>query len=668
MSETKVAAPDSGDITSDDMSKKAVSESPHAEAATEESGVSGNENGDVQKGDTDADTVPHSEASSQEHGSAPKVSLAKSEDGSTAAVQKSNSAPTRCAKVFNGLSKAGPLVLLVAIALMVWPEFWYPQNALYCPPEVATISTFLHSVSTGTWLVPTAPEAGAWNLPQWPVFYWFIWLLALIPNVSLPDLLLPLSGALSAFMAVLAVWVLALCAGFGLRAAFAAGIIALCAPLLAPLPHFIGASALSSFLLVFSLALFAQGWRKTGAWLCVPGAFVLAGLAGLCGGPVYLALPLIASFFYLIWCGNFGRIQALDALAGFALLLLLVGGWLAFVILGEGSGGYLSTLFADSWHFSWPLEHGWWLAMLIAGVGLIPWLLIILGVSWGKVLGNSVKTLAASRKENGSALIWITLVLACAASLFMPAFQGIAVAIICIAAPLLGKAFINLGPLGNRFFFLLAAICLICAGAVVLAAGFATTQQWLLAVSPVNPGKDICDLLLSLKALPVIGGICLVGGLLVLAVFARRNHQGGGLVFSLVLTIILCQPVLLMLVPELGASSQTRLENFQTIEKRIGATPASPLPSQNTAASVLPDASSATEAVAPPVTENTENVEPANQGSPDKKDETSLQPPENAEVQSPAAQTSDKSSEQNEEGKNDEPSATTVPDGTKPAQ
>lgn len=464
--------------------------------------------------------------------------------------------------LYNGCAKLGPLVLILIIACLSWHDFWRPENAIYCPSEIKAITAFLHGISLNSWLDPTGLDKNMWVLAQWPGFFWFTGLLALIPGIDATALLLPLSEALAACLTVLGVWTLAIVAGFGSRVAFASAAILLCAPIFAPLPHFMGAAPFASACLIWSLVFFYKGWQAHVSIFSLPAAFILTGLAGLSGGVLYFAVPLLANFIFLIWCGKLHRAHALDALIGFALMLILLGGWLGWVILSNNSGDYLSLLFTSS--FDYHLTPKWFLGLLAGIAGLLPWILMIFGVSWFSVLKNASKTLSASRTSNGSALIWISWILACAISIFIPSFHSSAVLIACLGSLLLGKAFMHLSKVGNPFFFLLASLCLIIAGLLLLGAHFEFSQSYMLSALPFSPNPLIAPTLLSLSALPYIGGLVLAGGMGGFF-FVRRNRHGGGLIYAILLVILITQLGRLMLVPELAANPNLPLLKYGDI-------------------------------------------------------------------------------------------------------
>ena len=504
----------------------------------------------------------------------------------------------RAEKFFQTLCCLGPLVLLAVLAAQAWPDFWqgWRGDALYCPAEARNIQIFLHAQQDGQWLAPGAGLT-AGLAAQWPGFTWFLAsLAALLP----PALLFPLSGALAAALALLGVWGLSRAAGFGSKAALAAGLILLCMPIFAPLAHFTGPAALAAALLLFSLICFCRGWQAQRAWFYLPAGFVLAGLAGLTGGLFHLLLPLLASALFLLWRATFRRAQALDALTGFVLLLLLLALWLGGIILWTNAEGYMQGLLATVAQWHGPVTARWWLPLAVAGLGLVPWIGMAVCVSWQRVLRSAWSDLKASRAERaGSAFVWISVMLACLLSLFMPMaqIQSVAVCLACLTAPLLGKALLRLPHLGSRLFYLIAALCLLHAGMALVAAGFGFSLDWMARFFswPLSPEQR--EMILSLRALPVLGALCLLAAV-AMTRFIRRDHPGGALLFCTLVAVILTQPAALMLAPELAALPEAHLSRLQDIRMPTtpenAATPAAPLAPQEEATPSVPAAPEAT--------------------------------------------------------------------------
>lgn len=468
---------------------------------------------------------------------------------------------------FNAFAKMGPIAILIFLGCMAWPIFFPFANLNYCPAEMKPITAFLHMLATGNWFDPTGLSQGTWSAAQWPLFTWCIAFLGLIPWFGSSELLLPAIAFGCTFAALFAVWSLTIGTGFGGKSAMAAVIILLCAPIFAPMPHFIGPASLSAALMVFAILFFYRGWTGRAGWIELPLAFIFTAFAGLAGGILPFATPLIASICFLIWRGTFSRIYKLDAIFGFLLMACIIGVWYGLV-KAYGQEAYLQNLFDNAFQFAMPIPLNWFLAIAAGIIGLMPWLLIIFGVSWTRVIAKSAQTLSASRHSNGSAMIWISLVISIVLSIFIPWFHSCAIIIACLMAVILGKAFMRMPNWGNCFFFLLASICLIIAGGIIIMASFPTSQNFLFKLLPELPVPDIGAKLLQLPTLPFMGGILLVGGLIALF-FVKRCRGAGGLFYAMLLVIILCQPARLLLVPELAKMSGSPLVPYNTIKTQV---------------------------------------------------------------------------------------------------
>lgn len=510
-----------------------------------------------------------------------RVSLSENAGGGAEAAGGASGAPdapgrfgpeegfhSKWAAAFDALAKIGPLYILAFICLMVWPDYWQKGTELFCPPEIRSVTAFLHCVQESSWLAPTALDNGAWALPQWPLFYIFTGLLALIPGLAEANYLIPLATALAAAIAALGAFFFTHAAGFGSRAAFASALVLLCAPIFAPMHHFFGPVTLAAGLMLFSLAFFCRGWRAERAYASLPLAFICAGLAGLAGGVLYIAVPFIGSFFYLIWQGRYRRGQALDAIIGFLLMLALIGAWIGAVVLGNYPDFYLPGLFKDSLSLAWPPQPLWFLAFILCLVGSMPWTLSVFGVSWIRVLKDSPKSFSSSRRENGSALMWISLVLACCLSLFTPHLPIMGISLAALAAPLIGKALIRLSPAGNRFFYFLASLFVILAGCLLLALHFEASQKIVFESLPITLPSYVLGELQELSAVAIIGGVLILAGILGFF-FARRSRGGGGMLYASVVAIVICQIVLFMIAPRLHDNPALPLKTMSAIAAEV---------------------------------------------------------------------------------------------------
>lgn len=557
--------------------------------------------GNASRAEHDPGHSPHhgSGQGTEQKGPASESAQSSPQDSGVAPAAVASPPPSQgwAEKIFQTASRLGPLLLLILLAAQVWPAFL--GNDLYCPREAQSILIFNETVQSGQWLAPTAA-----GVAQWPAFAWLmggLYAAAAGLNMPLGALLFPVAAVSGALLALLGVWGLSLAAGLNRQSALAAGMVLLCAPLFAPMAHFTGPESLSAALMLFSLACFCRGWQKTRAWLSLPLGFILAALAGLAGGPFYLLLPLLTSLIFLIWRGTFRRAQGLDGLTGFAFLLLILAGWLATVILWLQPGGYLQYLGGRL--FIQPDFAGtWWLPLAVAGAGLLPWLAIALCVSWGRVLRTAWPDLKATRAErSGTAFLWIALVLGCLLSLAAAESAGAGFGLICLAAPLLAKALLRLSGLGNRLFFVIAALCLLHAGMALVAAGFGPSLDWLARFFSFSLTPEQRAAVLGLKALPILGGCCIAAALVLARLVKRGGHggAGGSLLICALIAVMLVQPAALLLAPQLAAVPQAKLQRLQEILNPVAARDTAPATPQTPPAQQAPPVSPDTPPAAP---------------------------------------------------------------------
>ena len=483
-----------------------------------------------------------------------------------------SAAPGFADKIFDAASIVGPLALLLIMLAQAWPALM--GHSLYCPREAAGILAFTQTAQSGMWLAPAGD-----GLAQWPVFFWFLRGIEALLTKAAPQfahLLFPLAAMAGTLLCLVAVWVLGRVAGLDRRAALAGGMLLLCAPIFAPLSTFTGPEALAAAVTLLSLACLCHGWQQPGTTISLPLGFALAALAGLTGGLFYLLLPVLASLAFLLWRCGFRRAQKADGLVGFVLMLGIIGCWLAVVMLWHQPDGYLKNLGTQL--VTWPITKAtWWKPLAFAALGLLPWLAVICGVSWARVLRTAPADLAASRKEKaGMAFLWIALVFACLLSIFAADMVGAAVCTASLAALLLGKALLRLPPAGAKLFYIIAALCLLHASMALVAAGFGYTLDWLGKFFHFTLTESQRTAVLGLKALPVLGGIGIVAAVLLARLVRRGAHGGtsGSLVMCAVIAVILAQPASLMLMPQLEKTPEAQVKSLSAILTPAPAAPA----------------------------------------------------------------------------------------------
>ena len=503
--------------------------------------------------------------------------------------------------IFDAASIAGPLALLIIMLAQAWPALM--GHSVYCPSEAAGIVTFVQTAQSGMWLAPAGD-----GLAQWPVFFWFLRGIDALLTKAAPQfahLLFPLAAMAGCLLSLVAVWVLGRVAGLDRKAALAGGMLLLCTPIFVPLSTFVGPEALATALTLLSLACLCHGWQKPGTTLTVPFGFVLAALAGLTGGLFHLLLPVLTSLAFLFWRCSFRRAQKPDGLLGFALLLIVVGCWLAVVMLWQQPQGYLKNL--GEHLVTWPINKTtWWKPLALAALGLLPWLAVICGVSWGRVLRTAPADLAASRKEKaGMAFLWMALVIACLLCIPAADMLGAAVCAASLAALLLGKALLRLSPAGAKLFYGIMTLLVLVTSIALVAAGFGYTLDALGKLVHLTLSESQRAAVLGLKALPVLGGIGIVAAVLLgrLVRPAASGGTSGSLLLCAAIAIVLAQPASLMLMPQLEKTPEAQVKTLSTILAPAPAAPVAPAaqPEAATPAEVAPApaAAPAAPAVAP---------------------------------------------------------------------
>lgn len=446
---------------------------------------------------------------------------------------------------FRLMSYAGLIFLTLLLAMQTAAGVYFPT--VFLPQEAALVEVYELMAQGGQWLAPPATAALPAALPG---YFWFLSGVNILPGLG-DSFFLPVATALSALITLLGTYMLGLSTGLGKRVSFAAGLMLLSMLGFAPLAHWVGADMLLAGILALSLACLHRGWVQESAFLWLASGFVLAGAATLVGGFMALWIPLVASIFFIFWRGTLRRGHRLDAVLGFALLLISIASWLGAVILFTGDNAtVLAPLFdqlaAPLMPPYWPPQDPWWLGLALLGAGLLPWIFIPLFVSWNRVTADAWPALKASRKETaGVAWLWICLVcgllllLACSAKPLL-----MAVPLLPLAALLLAKALIHLSHAGSRLFFLLLGLLCLVAGVALSAAGIPVALSFL---TPYLPATAI-DLAAQSAGLPLLGGVLLLAAL-ILVRFTNRAYPGGALAVFVLLTTMLVQPATLLTGP-----------------------------------------------------------------------------------------------------------------------
>jgi len=431
-----------------------------------------------------------------------------------------------------------PLLVLTqfAMSLRALTPWLFPQEAHFA--EAYELMT-----ASGQWLM--APAA----LP--PGWFWMLRLLNTLPYVSGP-VVYTAGAAVSAVLTLLATWFLARNAGYDRRTAFASGLALLSCLAFPALVHRVGPELLFTGLLTLGLACLLRGWNKESSFLWLPLGYVCLALAGLTNGLVGIVAPLVGSLIFLAWQGRCVRLNKMDSLAGFAILLALPLVWLGATTLFGREDTQLRALcdqvlvpFLPPY---WPPQDPVWFYAVVLPLALVPWILVPCCVSWGSALGKPLTRLASTRKENsGSAWIWIQLVVGfLVLSAINAKFCLNILPLMPLLAIVLGKAVVNLPPANSRVFFLVLAGMF---GLAALALGLVSLAQIWPPLQSLAPFPNAAALA-AVQGLPYLAGICLVTALVLWKLLDRR-FPGACLLVCAIAVTVLCQPALRLTTPSM---------------------------------------------------------------------------------------------------------------------
>ena len=431
---------------------------------------------------------------------------------------------------FNALSYVAflalPFLLLVQFAVG-----FYALTPWLLPQEARFAEAYELMVASGHWLM--APAA----LP--PAWFWVLRLLNTVPYVDGP-VVYAAGAAFAAVLTLLATWFLALSAGYDRRTAFASGLALLSCLAFPALAHRVGPELLFTGLLTLGLACLLRGWNKDRSFLWLPLGCACVALAGLTNGIFGIMLPLFGSLVFLAWKGAFARLNRMDSLAGFAILLSLPLAWLGATTLFGPDDAQLRTLcaqlIAPFLPPYWPPKDPVWFYAAVLPLALVPWILVPLCVSWSSSLARPLARLASTRKENsGSAWIWIHLAAGMLLLSVMNAkFCLHMLPLMPLLAIVLGKAVVNLPPSNSRAFFLVLAGLFGLAALALGMAGLAQLWPQFQGFVPLPYPKAVA----AMKGLPVLAGICLFAAFVLWKLVNRRFPGACLLVCAIAITTL----------------------------------------------------------------------------------------------------------------------------------
>ncbi len=518
--------------------------------------------------------------------------------------------------LFQGLAKVAPLSLLIILAMVCWMPLL--TTDLLCPAEADNARVLL--AGQGLSLLP---HAGSHVLM--PVYGWLGSALASIPLAS-PVQFLPLAGFAGAAVCLIGLCILAAALKMGRQVMFGAGLLLFCLPIFLGMANFVGPIPFACGISMIAMALLCRAWMKESDLVCMVLGNVLAVCATLSGGLYYGLVPVVTGFIFALWRGDIARLRKKDALAGFivfvALHLLWLGALILFgdkaitsdMVLASLIGVPYAAVFCDS------------ITRIV--LCFLPFLLILLAVSWPKIFRNLAKDIKASRKENGSAYLWIALVLSFVFSCFAAHAFDIFLTL-CLLALLTARALLKLSVFGVRSFFILTGVLLLGTTLGLLALLVPFFNELAVGICPqfaaLVPAEVHADLerlwaghtLISL----LIALMPLLSALVITHVAWRSRTAAAPLLTSIACIVVLAQPIGLYCMPQLAtqmASAKLTDANALLSAKNDTAAEALTAPAEAKPEEVKPaDTAAPAEEAKPEEAKPAESAAPAEEAKPE---------------------------------------------------
>ncbi len=235
-----------------------------------------------------------------------------------------------------------------------------------------------------------------------------------------------------------------------------------CLVLLSPLTFYLYSFSFEHVLLALSLLLaslfFYQAWIRPFAPLRFFFAFFFALCLGLCGGPLWLLVPMLTSLLFLLWIFAFRRAGGLDAVIMFALFLLAWGGIISvYAMLPEGRA--LLQIFLEATKKSFSLTVN---TTFISDFFLfsLPWIFILFFRL--HALKDFPKAFVeARRNQPNTAWLWLFFLISFALSCLLQADISQTFLVLWpLTAILLARGFLKMSPKALRYIFVLIHVYL----------------------------------------------------------------------------------------------------------------------------------------------------------------------------------------------------------------
>lgn len=484
-----------------------------------------------------------------ESAESPKVKEAPDIVAATATVVATSTA----GKCFNALAWLGPLGALLILLAQTLPGI--NLRALWLSSETvlpALVESMKASADPLLLLLNGAPYP---DLP--PAYFWFLagldsmWQLVPVPY-SMPMLLLG-GSVVAAFLLLCTTWILARVCGSDSREAFAACAVLLCTLSVCGLTRVATPSLLFAACVTASCLFLYHGWMQPRALITLLIGFLLAGLALLIESPTGLIVPLGASLLFLFWRGTFRRAGAVDGAFGFAVVLIALGGWLAWLGLtyGRGPAEALLNHHIPQWSLAfWSDPQSWLCDAATLAVLLLPWPLLLLFLPWERLYRLPVLLWRSRKEKPGIGFVWCGLLVSLATlSLTYPGGTSAFVLLLPFLAVILGRAVLGLSPLRSKGFFgLIGLVLFVGSVALGLCSALPFVADWLPADLAI---PEQCKAIAALPGMSFVAAAALLFSFMLLK-FTDKTIPGGGLLVLVLFATVVMQPVGVLTLPHVA--------------------------------------------------------------------------------------------------------------------
>ncbi len=385
--------------------------------------------------------------------------------------------PSVFSRLFNALAYA-PWIFLTAL-LVAQCIFSLDARSLWYSDEIRHADAFRNLLLHNKWIV--LQLNGELYPDKPPLYFWFLRGLYAWLQTDGPRLFFT-ATALSALAYLWSFFLLGrFVARTDGRTLLASGILLMSSAYLVGLVHYSRMDLLFSAVILCSYTALYHALIRPRSFLYMGLAFGLGGIACLIKGPFGIALPLCAGFLFILWRGTPLRLFKMDVFAGLALLLCIVGAWVAGIYFTVGQDFLVNTIIGqqviqratNTFHHA----QRWYYYLAVLPLLLLPWTFLLICLPFERFFNqNNRKAIAATRTPDAEGLGYLWCIVL-SAMLLLSAMSGKIHIYILPALPalaiILARTALSLSGFRAALFRHCTALFLLLSGAAVIVAALA---------------------------------------------------------------------------------------------------------------------------------------------------------------------------------------------------